>query len=237
MLQASFSCLKFRKTQNQVCRCLVDEMNLEIGDSTVKFSSRWLLHQLIIHLEAHMSYTCIHKKFGTILYRKHGDILTALSWALGTSHLNEKSTEKEINPGACSSQINILHEAGNVMNGLLQKEVKRLSREENDPKIFNIDKFTLRVKITCPKSRVLLSSFAASITRIYCARARTTVEDHGCTGQGKHATRTTTQRFSRPMPLLLLYRAPSFGCSSFFVHRGLCKNRSIDVRGRTQCYT
>ena len=38
------------------------------------------------------------------------------------------------------------------------------------------------------------------------------------------------------MPLLLLYRAPSFGCSSFFVHRGLCKNRSIDVRGRTQCY-
>ena len=95
---------------------------------------------------------------------------------------------------------------------------------------------TLRVKITCPKSRVLLSSFAASFTRIYCARARTTVEDHDCTGQGKHATRMTTQRFSRPMPLLLLYRAPSFGCSSFFVHRGLCKNRSIDVRGRTQCY-
>ena len=27
----------------------------------------------------------------------------------------------------------------------------------------------LRVKTTCPKSRVLLSSFAASITRIYCA--------------------------------------------------------------------
>ena len=76
---------------------------------------------------------------------------------------------------------------------------------------------TLRVKITCPKSRVLLSSFAASSTHIYCARVRTTVEDHGCTGQGKHATRTTTQRFSRPMPLLLLYHAPKFGCSSFFV--------------------
>ena len=54
---------------------------------------------------------------------------------------------------------------------------------------------TLCVKITCLKSRVLLSSFAASITRIYCARSRTTVEDHGCTGQGKHATQTTTQRF------------------------------------------
>ena len=52
---------------------------------------------------------------------------------------------------------------------------------------------------------------------IHCTRARTTVEDHGCTGKGRHAMRTTTQRFSRPMPLLLLYRAPSFGCSSFFV--------------------
>ena len=94
---------------------------------------------------------------------------------------------------------------------------------------------TLCVKITCPKSRVLLSRFTASITCIYRARARTTVEDHGSTGKGGHATRTTTRRFSRPMLLLLLYRAPSFGCSSFFVHRGLCKNCSIDVRGRTQC--
>ena len=39
----------------------------------------------------------------------------------------------------------------------------------------------------------------------------------------------------RPMPLLLLYRAPSFGCSLLFVHRELCKNCSIDVCGRTQC--
>ena len=77
---------------------------------------------------------------------------------------------------------------------------------------------TLRVKKTCPKSRVLLSRFAAStcITSIHCARARTTVEDHGCTGKGRHATRTTTQCFSRPMPLLLLYHAPSFGCSSTY---------------------
>ena len=94
---------------------------------------------------------------------------------------------------------------------------------------------TLRVKKTCPKSRVLLSRFAASIMRIHCACTRTTVEDHGCSGKGRHATRTTTQHFSRPIPLLLLYRAPSFGCSSFSVYRGLCKNRSIDVHGRTQC--
>ena len=102
---------------------------------------------------------------------------------------------------------------------------------------FAIYTCTLRVKKTCLKSRVLLRRFVASITRIHCTRTRTTVEDHGCTGKGRHATGTTTQRFSIPMPLLLLYRTPSFGCSSFFVHRGLCKNHSIDVCGRTQCYT
>ena len=32
---------------------------------------------------------------------------------------------------------------------------------------------------TCPKSRVLLRRFAASITRIHCGRAQITVEDHG----------------------------------------------------------
>ena len=39
----------------------------------------------------------------------------------------------------------------------------------------------------------LLSSFA-EVLRVYihCARAPTTVEDHGCTGKGRHAMRTTT---------------------------------------------
>ena len=58
------------------------ELNLEVGESTVKFSSRWLLNQLIIYLNPYMSYKCVHRKFGTILYRKGGDILTSLSWAL-----------------------------------------------------------------------------------------------------------------------------------------------------------
>ena len=33
--------------------------------------------------------------------------------------------------------------------------------------------------------------FARPITRIHCVHARTTVEDHGCAGQGRHATQTT----------------------------------------------
>jgi len=65
------------------------EFNLEVGESTVKFSSRWLLNQLIIYLNPYMSYKCVHRKFSTILHPKGGDILTSLSWALGTTQYSQ----------------------------------------------------------------------------------------------------------------------------------------------------
>ena len=39
---------------------------------------------------------------------------------------------------------------------------------------------------------------------------------------------TLHKRLGRPMPLLLLYCTPSFGCSSFFAYRGQCKNCLFD---------
>ena len=59
------------------------ELNLEVGDSTVKFSSRWMLNQLIIYLHPYMEYKCVHRKYGTMLFRRGGDLLTSLSLALG----------------------------------------------------------------------------------------------------------------------------------------------------------
>ena len=40
-----------------------------------------------------MSYKCIHKKFGTILYLKGGDLLVSLSWALGCQGRKESNEE------------------------------------------------------------------------------------------------------------------------------------------------
>ena len=37
------------------------ELTLEVGESNVQFSSRWLLHQLIVYLDSHMLYRCVHK--------------------------------------------------------------------------------------------------------------------------------------------------------------------------------
>jgi len=68
------ACIAFTKAYPST----TDQLHLEVGDSTIKFTSQWLLHQLILHLQAHLSYKCIHQKFGTILYRTGGDLLMSL---------------------------------------------------------------------------------------------------------------------------------------------------------------
>ena len=91
----------------QVCRVFLEnygvtltdglksvDLNLEVGDSTVKFSSRWVLNQLIIHLNPYMQYKCIHMKYGTLLYRKEGNLLTSLSWALGAHRSKSKKCDR-----------------------------------------------------------------------------------------------------------------------------------------------
>ena len=61
-----------------VCRhfltcCGVKSQNLtltiEENDCTVKFSSRWLLGQLIIHLNPHMQYICVHKRLLQVFFQ------------------------------------------------------------------------------------------------------------------------------------------------------------------------
>ena len=39
-----------------------------------------------------MLYKCMHKKFGTVLYRREGDILTSLSWVLDSLYTNKETT-------------------------------------------------------------------------------------------------------------------------------------------------
>ena len=63
----------------------IRSINLQVGDGSVQFSPRWLLYQLIAHLDSYMMHKCAHNKFGTVLYRKEGNVLVALSWALSAS--------------------------------------------------------------------------------------------------------------------------------------------------------
>jgi len=61
-------------------------------------SIRWLLSSISNHLGDNLGVTCRHRKYGTLLYRKHGDILNALSKALGKAQQpqnNEISMRKD----------------------------------------------------------------------------------------------------------------------------------------------
>ena len=97
------------------------ELNLEVGEGAVQFCSRWLLNQLIVYLSPYMSYKCVHMKFGTILYRKEVDLLTSLSWALGTvlhlqAHASDEDGETLIREGPNDSTYKqrVLSEAGYI---------------------------------------------------------------------------------------------------------------------------
>ena len=123
------------------------ELNLEVGESTVKFSSRWLLNQLIIYLNPYMSYQCVHRKFGTILYRKGVDILTSLSWALGSTPAHSPQPDEDVwIEGGQKDETHkqrVLNEAGHILNDLIHDEIKRSinAEETEDPSTLNIPKY------------------------------------------------------------------------------------------------
>ena len=47
---------------------------LEVENTEVKLSSRWLLHQLLLHLNNFMECRCEHRHVGTVLFRRGGNI-------------------------------------------------------------------------------------------------------------------------------------------------------------------
>ena len=178
------------------------DLRLEMGDSTVQFSSRWLLHQLIIYLHPYLQYKCIHMKFGTVLFRKGGDLLVSLSWALGVSSASHKAQMETLDYTSFTSkttgqqhQQSILLQAGNVVNDLLHDEIRRQAtttpQTRHDPLNLNIDEYLKEVN-------PLLVNFLTS------------------------ATRTITERrhsYSHKQLVILRRYVSSLSCASYFTVR------------------
>ena len=134
---------------------------LEGLEGTVKFSSRWLLQQLILQLHEHMSYRCVHKKFGTILYNKRGDLLKSLSWALGS----KGSTSSSVSAFSFNSHCNeseLLDDAGKLVNTLMHKEIERASQAFTSNK-FNPSSFKLKESVEAINP--MLWNFLCTITK------------------------------------------------------------------------
>lgn len=127
-----------------------------MDDSTVKFSSRWLLNQLIVHLTGHIEYKCEHRKIGTVLYRKGGNLLASVSWALGRVPLSDPT---ESSTTLSSQTEKLISEAGDVINNLLHDELRKpMVDSPCNPKALNID-------TALENTNPLLLDFFHSITR------------------------------------------------------------------------
>ena len=125
-------------------------------EGTVTFNSRWMLYQLKLHLYSHLVHKCIHKKYGTILYRKDGDLLTSLSWALGTNSF-EAGEEFTSNPQHnCPDEI-IVSRAREIINNLILSETMKQSNSKY-PQMLDINKEISQINPT-------LWSFIESIAK------------------------------------------------------------------------
>ena len=146
--------------------------------SATKRSTRWLLQQIQEALGHHLKSVCKHKKYGTILYRAGGDLLQALSVALGS--ICTSSDEQ----GTVSTSPKITFEeavelVGEEMNNKLHKLAAELmSQEEYDYRFDQIIKsvdsqlWKLMTMMTAPRKTLknpqTLNVHIKKIRQFYC---------------------------------------------------------------------
>ena len=130
------------------------EVNVESEVS--EKNARWLLSNLIIHLQHHFSYAVRVKKLGTILYRSNGDLLTTLSLSLH----KQKSKPQKCNC-TCNDPISTKNYSDKINTHIHQQIRKYLAADVSIPFEFdqlNIDQLVAEID---PK----LWEFVCMITR------------------------------------------------------------------------
>jgi hypothetical protein len=117
--------------------------------------SRWLLSHIQKKLGKYLEVATKHKRYGTVMYKRDGDLLFALSKALGERRESEKielklrtelnvneSNEKQLN----SKSTEILLNACKDINSLLHNEIKRITKTYSEDfhlySNFNVEEFS-----------------------------------------------------------------------------------------------
>lgn len=166
---------------------------LEVEDSKVNFSTKWLLKHLIIHLQPYMEYKCAIRKIGMVLYPRGGDLLICLSLALQQSKNCWAEDTVPLDP--TPSPAATIHSASRLINEKVLTEIKKLSENYKEPKDLDIAAFITN----CDP---LLWDFVCTITE----SAR---ESAGCKQSESYIHTKKTRRFF--ILCLLMYTIqPSF---------------------------
>ena len=90
-----------------------------------------------------MDFKCVHKKFGTILYKRGGNLLTSLSWALGANAQRQADSLYIHSKKQTTHFGDTLNHSAELLNDLLHDEIRKLSTNPStiDPSNLSVDKF------------------------------------------------------------------------------------------------
>ena len=143
-----------------------DDVYLEVRDGTVKFSARWLMNQLITHLQPYMGYRCVVDRLGTLIYSRNADIMKTLSLALYHSPVitgDVPAYDQCEQPRNRHNKIALLNEAADVINDIILEEIQKHRQCTVDLTTFNLED---HIKDMNP----LLWQFVTSCTRSFRER-------------------------------------------------------------------
>ena len=117
-----------------------NDLYLELGDGIIKFSSRWLLHQLITYIQPYMNYKCVTNKIGTLLYARDSDLLKCLSLALHDLHTCSLPRDIEVLPLQTiqTNDASLIRKAADIINYAIQEEIKKVKEHVKDLTAFTV---------------------------------------------------------------------------------------------------
>ena len=145
------------KTFSSIASDVARTTNVNMGENDILVTARWLLSNLIVYLQHHLSYACRIKKHGTLLYRSNGDLLTALSIALYKGKLKKDVTAH----ANATMEVHPTHHADKI-NALIHKQIQKFLTA-NLTTTYRFDQ--IEVDVLVSEIDPQLWSFMKSITR------------------------------------------------------------------------
>ena len=138
------------KTFSSIVSDVARTTNVNMGENEILVTARWLLSNLIVYLQHHLSY-------GTILYRSNGDLLTALSNALYKGKLKKYVTAH----ANATMEVHRTHHADEI-NALIHKQIQKFLTADLTT-TYHFDQ--IEVDVLVSEIDPELWSFMKSITR------------------------------------------------------------------------
>ena len=159
-------CLLLPTVKQKYCFIISKMTQKENQPVQNKPTTQWLLSNLVVYLQHHLSYKCSVRKHGTLLYRSNGNLHLSISHLLyKTTLTSEQTSEEKDLVSACA----VSTEPCNLddLNSLLHKEIKRyLAADLSTPYPFH----AVNIKRLVSEIDQTLWTFITSITRSFSER-------------------------------------------------------------------